>query len=114
MLNYFALQSYKGEVMRQYIPMITAVDVGLLIAYVDSRPNWDDTGITAGAVFLGAAIFAAIDPRRPWRWALAVGLWIPLWAIVATRNYGSLLALAVAFAGVSIGYLFRQAVLART
>jgi hypothetical protein len=28
---------------------------GALVGYVDSRPTWDDTGITAGAVFLVSA-----------------------------------------------------------
>ena len=29
-----------------------AIGLGLLIAYVDSRPNWDDTGLTALALFV--------------------------------------------------------------
>jgi hypothetical protein len=31
-----------------------AIAAGLLIADIDSRPAWDDTGITAGMIFFGA------------------------------------------------------------
>jgi hypothetical protein len=88
--------------------LLFAVALGLLIAYVDSRPSWDDTGVTAAAVLLTCALFGAAGPRRPWLWALAVGLWIPLFGIVSARNYGSLLALLVAFVGAYVGMAFRR------
>ena len=50
-----------------------ALGIGLLIAYVDSRPNWDDTGITALALFACCAVFGALEPKRCWLWALATG-----------------------------------------
>jgi hypothetical protein len=80
-----------------------AVCLGLLIAYVDSRPNWDDTGITAAALLVSCAVLGALAPDRPWLWALAVGVWIPLYAIIANRNFGSLLALAFLFVGAYAG-----------
>jgi hypothetical protein len=48
-----------------------------LIDWVDSRPHWDDSGITAGLLFLGAAFLAFFYWRRPWLVGLAVGfaLW---------------------------------------
>jgi hypothetical protein len=85
-----------------------AVVLGLLIAYVDSRPNWDDTGVTAAAVFAVAGLWGVLGPERPWLWALAVGGWIPVVGIVTTGNYGSLLALAVAFAGAYAGMGVRR------
>ena len=87
-----------------------AVAVGLLIAYVDSRPNWDDTGITAVALFATSGAFGLAAPRRPWLWALAVGLWIPLYGIITARNYGSPIALAIAFVGACAGMAARRAV----
>ena len=43
-----------------------AVVLGFAIAYVDSRPTWDDTGITASAVLITAGILGALGPERPW------------------------------------------------
>lgn len=51
---------------------------GYLIFRVDSRPNWDDTGITAGALLLTAGVFAFFLPRFAWLWALTVGAWLPV------------------------------------
>src|SRR5690349_7284256 len=84
---------------------------GLGLAYVDSRPSWDDTGVMAGALLLVAFLLGAVAPRRPWATALAVGIWIPLFGILGSRNYGSLLALAFAFAGAYAGSLLRRAML---
>jgi hypothetical protein len=87
---------------------MAAIVVGLAVAWIDSRPGWDDTGLTAAAVFLAAAFFAALVPRRPWFWALSVGAWVPLFGIVGSRNTGSLLALAIAFVGAFAGAFVRK------
>ncbi|MEI7828271.1 MAG: hypothetical protein WCI31_00805 [Prolixibacteraceae bacterium] len=52
--------------------------VGLFLAWMDSRPGWDDSGITAGLIVLSAALFGYLYPVRPWVWALTVSIWIPL------------------------------------
>jgi hypothetical protein len=85
-----------------------AAAAGLLIAWVDSRPTWDDAGITAGMLFLTAGLFAAFRPSRASVWGLAVGVGVPLIGIVGHRNFGSLLALAVAFFGAYAGALTRR------
>jgi hypothetical protein len=36
--------------------LVLAVGLGVSIAHVDRRPNWDDTGVTAFALFLIAAV----------------------------------------------------------
>jgi hypothetical protein len=87
---------------------VIAVALGLFIAYVDSRPNWDDTGITAGAIFVTCGVLAIVSPSRPWLWALAVGIWIPVLGIAMTRNYSAILALVFAFAGAYAGMAFRK------
>jgi hypothetical protein len=89
----------------------TGVALGLLIAYIDSRPNWDDTGITALAIFASCALWGALGPNRPWLWALAIGLWIPVYGIVVASNYGSLLAILFAFAGAYAGMAGRKTLL---
>ncbi|MBP1659488.1 MAG: hypothetical protein H6P95_680 [Candidatus Aminicenantes bacterium] len=99
--------------MRKAFPIgfsLAASALGILIAWVDSRPTWDDTGITAGAVFLTAALFGALRPSRVLVWAVAVGVWIPLFGIALHHNPGSLLALAPAFLGSYAGALARRAI----
>ena len=82
--------------------------IGGAIAYVDSRPGWDDTGVTALAIFLSCGLLGAAGPGRPWLWALAVGAWIPAIGITQTGNYGTLLALPFAFAGAYAGMALRR------
>jgi hypothetical protein len=89
-----------------------AIVLGLLFCYVDTRATWDDAGVMALAIATSAAFFAAIEPRRPWLWAVAVGLWIPLVEITLSHGFGSLIALAFAFAGAYVGSLGRH-ILAR-
>lgn len=92
----------------QRILFVVGIGLGLVVGYVDSRPSWDDTGVTAGVLLIGTAILGALAPQRPWVWALCVGLWIPLFAIASSSNYGSLLALAIAFVGAYGGMLVRR------
>ena len=92
----------------QWLLFLVAVSIGAAISFADSRPGWDDTGITAMAVFLACAVLSFISPGRFWLWPLAVGLWIPATAIMMTQNYGSLLALAFAFAGAGGGVAIRS------
>jgi hypothetical protein len=87
---------------------IVALGLGSIITYIDSRPNWDDTGVTAFAILVSCAVLGAMGPRRPWLWALAVGIWIPILGIARTQNFGSLLALLVAFVGAYAGMATRK------
>jgi hypothetical protein len=93
--------------------LCVALCLGAVIWYVDSRPSWDDTGVTAAAIFVCCAALGAVGPSHPWLWALGVGLWIPVHGIVASRNFGSLLALAFAFAGAYAGMAIRRAIIPR-
>lgn len=80
-----------------------AVTAGLAIGWIDSRPHWDDTGVTAGLVLIVSALFGIAKPERPWLWALAVGIGVPLWNILLHGNFSSCIALAFAFAGAYAG-----------
>jgi hypothetical protein len=88
-----------------------ALGIGLLTAYVDSRPNWDDAGITALAIFACCAVCGALEPKRCWLWALAIGMWIPVLGIATSGNYGSVLALVFSFAGAYTGMAGRKMLL---
>ena len=94
--------------MQRLVLLIVALALGFLVTYVDSRPNWDDTGVTALAILITCGILGAAGPRQPWLWALAVGAWIPILGVVRAQNYGSLLALAFAFAGAYAGMGLRK------
>lgn len=71
----------------QKILFILAVLTGLFIAFVDSRPGWDDTGITAGAMLLSSGLVTLLGYRRPWLIALAIGLWTPLYETYLSHNF---------------------------
>ena len=91
----------------QKILLAIAVMAGLFFAYVDSRPTWDDTGITVGAVLLTCGLLALIGYQRPWLLALAVGAWIPLYEIITTQAYASIFAVIIAFIGAYGGWVVR-------
>jgi hypothetical protein len=82
--------------------------LGLILAWVDSRPTWDDTGVLVGLIVLTAAILGAIESRRSWLWALGVGVWIPFHNLLTTGNPALLVALAVALAGAYLGAGIRK------
>ena len=90
-----------------FLPVL-ALFCGTTITYVDSRPNWDDTGITALAIFVTCGVLAFTSPQRWWLWAIAVGIWIPLLEIIRTQNFAAILALVVAFIGALLGLLVRN------
>ena len=83
---------------------ILALGSGLSIAVVDSRPTWDDTGITAAALFASAALAAIVAGRRPWLIALLVGLPTPLLEMPA-RGPAAFIAVAIAAIGTLCGFL---------
>ncbi len=87
----------------QKLLILIAIVIGHIFAYIDSRPNFDDTGILAFAIAITCAIIAYCYPRRPWLWALCVGIWIPLHNYIHGGNFGSILALGFAFAGAYLG-----------
>ena len=92
----------------QKLLILIAIVIGHMFAYIDSRPDWDDAGVLAVSIAIVCAILAYLYPRRPWIWAIAVGVWIPLHNLVHNGNFGSLLALAFAAAGAYLGAWLRN------
>jgi hypothetical protein len=83
--------------------------MGLFFAYIDSRPNWDDAGVLVGQIFLASAILGSLGPRRPWLWALAISVWMPLQESLTThRPPASAVAIIVALAGAYLGAGLRR------
>jgi hypothetical protein len=80
-----------------------ALACGIAIGWNDSRPNWIDTGVTAGLLVGIAALFGVIDPRRWWLWALLVGVGAPLFEITGETGTASLAAFAFTAVGAAGG-----------
>ncbi|MEX0710079.1 MAG: hypothetical protein WD116_02625 [Chloroflexota bacterium] len=84
--------------------VVAGLAIGLTVAYFDSRPTWDDTGITVAVLLLTAGMLAGLSGRRPWLWAVLVGAWTPLLEIPLDGEWLSILALAAAGIGAALGY----------
>jgi len=85
---------------------VSALVLGSMIAWVDTRPNWDDSGVTAGALLLSAAIATALGLR--W-WASALLVAFPIVLLEhRSAGWGVLLILAFAIAGSALGAVFRS------
>jgi hypothetical protein len=89
-----------------------ALGLGLFIAWMDSRPHWDDTGITAASLLLSAGLTGFLARRRPWLLGLAVGLWVPLTVIAQHPSIaslaGGLVILSIPMAGAFAGAGLRR------
>jgi hypothetical protein len=85
------------------IVLVISICAGLFLTWIDSRPGWDDTGITASLIVLTAALFGYLYPERPWIWALTISSWIPLHAIVLSGDFKMLLVTLFGFAGAYLG-----------
>ena len=81
-----------------------SIVLGLGVAFVDSRPGWDDNGITAAVLFGGALVLSLVAGRRPWVWGLLVGIWIPVFEIRSDRDLAAVAALVFAFGGAFTGW----------
>lgn len=93
---------------RGWLLLALGVIAGSLIAWVDSLPGWDDSGIIAGSLFLISGILTFLGYRRPWLIALAVGLWVPLRALVSSADLSMVLVLIFPFLGAYAGYFIRS------
>ncbi|MCX6552891.1 MAG: hypothetical protein NTY02_18130 [Acidobacteria bacterium] len=83
-----------------------ALTAGCAIAWMDTRPSWDDTGVTAGALFLASALASALGVR--W-WLAPIMVAGPLLvAEIRGLGWGALLICAIALAGAGIGLAVRR------
>jgi hypothetical protein len=93
---------------KTFIPyLMLSIVLGLAIAWIDSRPTWDDSGISAFMLAVAATLCAYFASQKPWLIALAISIWIPLISIFSTHNFGGFLAFIPAFAGAFAGYWLR-------
>jgi hypothetical protein len=70
-----ARESRRGDVLAA----VVAAGLGVLIALLDQgAPFGDDSAkLTIVLLFASGMILGLARPRRPWRWSLLVGVWLP-------------------------------------
>ena len=83
--------------------------LGCAIGFVDSRPTWDDTGITAGSIFLASLVVTAVRPRSAWLTGLLIGVPVLAFNLALHGGFASAIAVIIALAGAGIGYLIGKA-----
>jgi len=91
----------------QSILLTVGVLAGLFSAWVDSRPNWDDTEILVIGLLLVSGLLTLLGGRRPWLIALAVGIWIPLHDIYLSHDLRMLVVLLIPLVGAYAGWAVR-------
>jgi hypothetical protein len=84
--------------------------VGLLIAWIDTRPTWDDAGITAAMILGSSFCLGYAQPRFAWLWAILIGLWIPAVNIFSHGDAASSVTLLISFVGAYLAVLVRRSV----
>ncbi len=94
---------------RQSLLLALGVGAGLLLAYIDSLPHWDDAGIVAAGLFGVTGLLALLGHSRPWLLALAVGLWLPLRGVLVSHDATLLVVLVFPFLGAYAGFLVAKA-----
>jgi uncharacterized RDD family membrane protein YckC len=85
--------------------MALVLGAGLAITWIDTRPQWDDTGITAVAVLIIAAL-GTLAGVAPWLSATLVAG--PILVAELSGGMGVLLAIPFALAGAYVGAFVRQ------
>jgi hypothetical protein len=95
---------------RDTLAFIVSGTGGLAIAWVDASPGWDDTGITAGLLLVVACVAAGVSGRRPWLWAILVGVPTPFVELAGGGDPAAPAALAFAAVGAAAGFLVARAI----
>ena len=93
--------------------LISAVVAGVIIGSIDSRPNWDDTGITVLMILVSTFLLGIGSPNRAWLWATIVGGTVAGLNIVIHGNYQSIVAVVAAFVGSYVGAIIRKSVMTK-
>jgi hypothetical protein len=94
----------------QAILLAVGVAVGLGLAYLDSLPNWDDSGILAAGMLIASGLLTLAGGRPAWLVALSIGIWIPARAILGGGDPLIAAVLVFAFLGSYAGSLFRAGI----
>jgi hypothetical protein len=80
-----------------------ALAIGSVIGYLDSRPTWDDTGITFVTIALGAAALGLLRPRFGIVLGVLLGLTVFGVESLATGGAAAAVAIVVGMVGGGFG-----------
>jgi hypothetical protein len=98
----------KNPSLQFWIFLVVSIIAGVLIAMMDTSPNWDDTGVTVGAILLITFVARATRPDFAWLWALIIGGLVLGFNLVLKPGYGAAIALVFAFVGAYAGSFMRK------
>jgi len=98
-----------AESWRRALTGVLLLAAGTAIAWVDTRPSWDDAGVTAGAVAV-AAVLGGLSRMSPWLVSALVSA--PLLVSELPNGAGVILAVPFALVGAFSGALLRREVAA--
>ncbi len=91
--------------MRLAVALAISLIGGIAIGWMDSRPGFDDTGITVFSLLLASGIAAAVAGRAPWLFAISTGVWVGVFELSGLTGGGPLAALAFSAVGATVGWL---------
>jgi len=91
----------------QALLLVTGAVAGILLAYVDSLPTWDDTGVLVGCLLFASSLLTPLGCPRAWLLGLVVGVWIPLHAVYLGHDMRLFLVLLFPLLGAYAGWLVR-------
>lgn len=92
---------------KYWISIILALAIGLIIGWIDTRPNWDDTGITVGLIFITSFLLGLITKRNVWLIAIIIGLCITSINFILNSNLQTAISFVIAFLGAYLGVLLK-------
>lgn len=93
---------------RQLVLVVIALAAGLSLAWVDTRPHFDDTGVLV-MLLIGISIpIAAASGRWPWLWAVLIGAPVPIAELVGAGSPASLVALGCSALGAAAGWFLAR------
>jgi len=90
------------------ILVILALLTGLIIGWIDTRPHWNDTGITVGLIFISSFILGLFAGRNAWILALIIGLCITSLNFLVSYRFDSAISLVISLAGAYAGVLLKN------
>ena len=95
------LTKNRRDAFRLFAASAAALVIGLFIAWMDTRPTWDDTGVTAGALLIGSGLAGFLGLPFALAAAFVAG---PLALIMVIQTSGvSIVVLLIGIAGGFMG-----------
>jgi hypothetical protein len=87
------------------IALTISVVAGLVIGFIDSRPGFDATAITAVLLALAAGLATTLDPRRWLLWTAIVAGPLVVLEVLPSNSPAPMAALVFAGVGAAAGWL---------